>query len=364
MTIPEHKNFNTQRLVSILQKPRGGDAHGIQRFMHWWFRQFSTLEPTEDAYGNFHHEVLREDGTHSTTLFTAHTDTVDSTNKNLKNLGYIESEDILVLHGAQPKGISCLGADDGAGCEILVALAEANVPGYYLWTMEEECGCVGIKGALADKTVDFTQFNRAVAFDRAGMTDVITYQMGGTCCSDDFALELAVQLGGEFMPCNFGVFTDTAMLIDTIPECTNLSIGYEDQHSYNESLNLKFMDGLVGRCIGIQWDLLPTVCTPKPRFTYAGGYTGSRNLYGSYSYWPASDICKYSPSFVESFIKKRNLTKALEDAYNDTKETETSPTTTIDTPSGSAGRQYGYPNGTRDAWDDDDDFSDKDYYGY
>lgn len=309
MTIPEYKHLNIQRLVALLQKPRGGGTSSTRRFMRWWFSQWTTLVPTDDEWGNWHLDIPMTDGTPSRTLFCAHTDTVDSTSRGLKNLGYISDKHILCLHGAQPKGISCLGADDGAGVEALVSMAEAGIPGYYLWTADEETGAHGIDGLLLAGAMDFSRFQRAIEIDRAGTSDVITWQMGGECCSDEFALELSIRLGGTFEPSYHGVFTDTARLTHLIPECTNISCGYDDQHQYRETLDIQFLSDLVGKLKTISYESLPVVRVASPRYA-----KWSDRVRGSFS---VSDIVEDDPGYVVRFLRDRNLTYELEYQYNE-----------------------------------------------
>jgi hypothetical protein len=306
------QHFKPARLLEILKKPRG-EPSATQRFMRWWFAKFTpSILPWCDIYGNYHWVVPMADGSKSATLFTAHTDTVDTTNRGTKNLGYWKNLDTLGLLGAQPKGVGCLGADDGAGCEILCCLAEAKVPGYYLWTAEEETGCKGIQGIIKDALVDFTQFKRAVAFDRAGYTDVINWQMGGQCCSKEFADDLIRKLGDTWYD-ESGTFTDTAKLIHVIPECTNLSVGYDCQHTYKETLHLGFLDNLIGKLKTLEWETLVTKRIPKEPQVYA--YTGD---YGHYDL-TTSDIVFYEPEYVIAFLKERGISKELEYKYNEEK---------------------------------------------
>ena len=65
------------------------------------------------------------------------------------------------------------------------------------------------------------------------------------------------------MPCDTGVYTDTAEFIGLIPECTNISVGYKHQHGDREWQDVEFLWKLAGTCVSIQWDLLPTERDPK-----------------------------------------------------------------------------------------------------
>jgi hypothetical protein len=159
-----------------------------------------------------------------------------------------------------------LGADDGAGCAMLMHLLHSSVPGYYIFTQGEECGGIGAKHLAKDHADLLKQFDRAIAFDRRGIDSVITHQGYGRCCSDAFADALADALNVDdrlmYLPDNTGVYTDTAEFTDIIPECTNISVGYDHEHSDRESLDIYHFMALADRVVQIAWDKLPTSRDP------------------------------------------------------------------------------------------------------
>ena len=53
-----------------------------------------------------------------------------------------------------------------------------------------------------------------------------------------------------------------------IPECTNISVGYNFEHSDKEELNLLHFQALANRVVQIDWDSLPTDRDPTVRETY------------------------------------------------------------------------------------------------
>lgn len=228
----------------------------------------------------------------STTLFTAHLDTVhkyDGPNPVVYDpeMGWMSKADG-----------EALGADDGAGVWVLYKMIEAGVPGTYLFPLGEECGGVGAKWMAENAASWLERFDRAVAFDRAGTGDVITHQeWHGRCCSDDFAEALSAQLnasmdlcGNEFYdgfrPDDTGVYTDTAEFTGVIPECTNLSVGYKNQHGGKESLDVTFVKMLAAAACKVDWDSLPAVRDPKEVDEGLDWYTGYSG-YGGTSYQSA-----------------------------------------------------------------------------
>jgi len=247
----------------------------------------AVLLPHLDAYeywvddvGNIH--IDNRKTTSSRTLFTAHVDTVHNTEgRQLVESVSVNGVNTLRLtpppYGTPAEYTSnCLGADDTAGVLMLLHLLKSNVPAYYIFTRGEECGGVGA-GHLAEHHKDLlAEFDRAVAFDRRGTSSVITHQMVGRTCSDKFAEALSDALGTDtlmYAPDDTGSYTDTAEFIGVIPECTNISVGYEREHSANETLNLDHFLDLLNHVATINWDILPverdpTAVDPKEDYNY------------------------------------------------------------------------------------------------
>jgi len=225
-----------ETLVDMLTYRRVSGSRTEGKFIR---RFIAPLGARPDSFGNY---VLRI--ADSPVLFSSHTDSVHRIAGRQKLLykdgiltvktgGYQKKEGIWRLVGS-----NCLGADDGVGCWIMREMALAKVPGLYIWHRQEESGGVG-SSFIADHSKDLlTGIECAIAFDRHGTTDVITHQAGGRCCSNEFAESLAGLLPGSYKPSMNGIFTDTANYTDVIGECTNLSVGYEDEHTSKESLNL------------------------------------------------------------------------------------------------------------------------------
>lgn len=252
------KTILYKTLARALSMKRPGGSVGERMFTDWLHTNLPRLPHiavSYDAVGNLHVDARQD--LLSRTLFVAHMDTVHretGPNKIRKTQGMWYAD------GAP------LGADDGAGCALLMHLLHAQVPGYYIFTVSEEKGGIGAK-YLADHSKELlAQFDRAIAFDRRGIDSVITHQGWGRCCSDDFAAGLAAALCADdvlmYLGDDTGVYTDTAEFVDIIPECTNVSCGYFDEHSDRETLDLHHFKALAAAVVRIKWDELPTVRDP------------------------------------------------------------------------------------------------------
>ena len=205
-----------------------------------------------DEIGNLHVDARLS--SQNKTLFIAHVDTVHKRagkNRIRKTRTHWHADG------------DVLGADDGAGVAMLMHLIHAGIPAYYVFSVGEERGGIGATWLAKNRADLLVQFGRAIAFDRRGIDSVITHQGWGRCCSDTFGKSLCDALGSidaNLMHLNddTGIYTDTAEFVDLIPECTNISIGYSNEHTVNESLNIIYFNMLASAAAAVSWDDLPT----------------------------------------------------------------------------------------------------------
>lgn len=135
---------------------------------------------------------------------------------------------------------NCLGADDTAGVWIMLEMIKAQKPGLYVFHRGEERGGVGSSHIAKREPHRLKGMKAAIAFDRRGTTSVITHQGWERCCSAAFAVSMAAMLP-EYELDDGGSFTDTANYTDLIGECSNLSVGYYQEHSSNEMLDVSHL---------------------------------------------------------------------------------------------------------------------------
>ena len=208
----------------------------------------------KDEFGNYYKIIGK-----SETMFTSHLDTADR--KKSKVTLYSETED--GQEHFMSDGTTILGADDKAGVTVMLYLIAHNIPGVYYFFIGEERGGIGSGkvSSIFEKVEHLKGIKRCVSFDRRNYYSVITEQLGMECCSDQFAQALADQYNAQGMKLSLdptGIYTDSASFIDQIPECTNISVGYFDEHTTKESQNITYLQKLAKASVNIKWEELPT----------------------------------------------------------------------------------------------------------
>jgi len=213
----------------------------------------------EDGLGNYYYSI----GDNPTTMFTCHLDTCCVYKQKVNH--------IFDGNFIRTNGKTILGADDKAGMVVVLSMIENKIPGLYYFFIGEEVGCIG-SGLLADHWggvgFEFTNdITKIVSFDRRGTTSVITHQLYGRCCSDSFAKELSSRLNGtevgiNLSPDDTGIMTDSAQFIELVPECTNISVGYYNEHMLTECQDIDFLCKLCKAVCQIDWETLPVERDP------------------------------------------------------------------------------------------------------
>jgi putative aminopeptidase FrvX len=252
----------------------------------------------KDQFGNYYHIIGN-----SSTMFTAHLDTVGGD----KKINHVIDEENGIIKTDEK---SILGADDKTGVVILLYMIEHKVPGFYLFPVGEEVGCIGsgkltnymtknsiqttvklnnIKSKLNIPKGIYNKIRKVISFDRMGYTSVITHQMDQRCCSNEFGNALSKELnkhGFEYTLDDSGVYSDSAEFAVIYPECTNLSVGYFAQHTNRETQDIEFLESLCDACVKINWENLPIYRNPNDvefvdnYYNYWGGRGSGKNKSG------------------------------------------------------------------------------------
>ena len=205
----------------------------------------------------------------SSTMFCAHLDTADHAATNVTHMyknGYLLTD-----------GKTILGADNKAGVLVLFHLLLSGVAGHYWLFYGEERGRIGSTELAKSHAERLQGIQRAIAFDRRDTTSVITCQSGYYSCSEEFAYALVQQLDlGNLFELELdetGSYTDTASFVGLIPECTNISVGFQSEHTNSEWLDIMYLECIIEAAKVVNWESLPTVRaagskTPKPKHSF------------------------------------------------------------------------------------------------
>ena len=231
-------------------------------------RFIAPLGAKPDPFGNFILEIPERDGSRSPILWSSHTDTVHSKpgKQKLRQKGAMIYSDS-----------NCLGADCTTGVWLMQQMALARVPGLYIWHALEERGCQGSSFIREHTPEKLSHIRFAIAFDRKGYNEIITHQVAGRTASDEFALSLAAALYPSqkliYEPSDRGIYTDTNEYAGIVPECTNISVGYFNQHTSDEHQDLTFAAKLLRSLLTADFSQL--VCKRDPTVHESSDYEDS-----------------------------------------------------------------------------------------
>jgi hypothetical protein len=298
-----------------LKRPHGGI--GVTKLCDYILERVSNKDHYIDYIGNIH--VDNRGTPRHATLFTSHVDTVhreDGTNYFNISGGVMHAKD------------DVLGADDAAGLAILLNMIDNDIPGYYIFFQGEEKGGIGSSWLADNRPELLNKFNIAVAFDRRSTYSIITEQMCTVTASNIFAEALATELNAAddsfmYVPDNTGIYTDTAEFEHIIPECTNISVGYLNEHSSSESLDLTHLKKLAKAVLKVDWDNLPIGRDPLADNKAQNKYYKSASINEKYYYNPVGDPYGYEDGYSADVEEEVELYNALMDALDGSRKSVT-----------------------------------------
>lgn len=148
-----------------------------------------------------------------------------------------------------------LGADDRAGVFAILKIIQAGYRPHIILTTDEEIGCRGAL-KLAEYECPFKDLRYIIELDRQGEKDCVFYR-----CYNPKFIEYIETFDFITAP---GSFTDIVTLCPIWGIAgVNLSIGYEDEHSESETLNIDWMYNTIDK-VKIMLD----ECEDAPHFKY------------------------------------------------------------------------------------------------
>jgi hypothetical protein len=191
-------------------------------------------------------------------MFTSH---LDNKCDKIEQVNYSFHKNIIRTDGS-----TILGADDKAGVSLMLDMIDNEISGLYYFFIGEENkrdGSTKLRKYLNLNNDNlFANISKVISFDRMGYEDVVYEQVGDKSCSYDFAKEISEQLnkfGFQYCPTKDGSYSDSHSFFGLFPECTNISVGYFNEHLENEYQDIEFLENLSQACSEIDWEILPIV---------------------------------------------------------------------------------------------------------
>lgn len=153
---------------------------------------------------------------------------------HLDTVFYNQVED---LYYDQRKGIMWspegLGADDRAGIFAILQIVQAGLRPSIILTTDEERGGLGAQ-KLAKKACPIPDLKYMIQLDRRGGVDCVFYE-----CANGKFIKYVESFGFSEA---IGSFSDISFLMPAWKICgVNLSIGYKDEHTIAETLNINHL---------------------------------------------------------------------------------------------------------------------------
>lgn len=171
------------------------------------------------------------------------------------------------------------GHDDRAGLfAIIQILTKTELRPHIILTTEEERGGLGAAALTRDcPTVPFGKLNYIIELDRQGSNDCVFYD----CYNPEF-IHYIEQFG--FVE-RHGSFSDISFICPQWGIAgVNLSVGYFDEHSYRETLNVGMLLSTIAKVTKMLKD-----ANNIPVFEYKELFTSNKNWYSQIGY-PEDDI--------------------------------------------------------------------------
>lgn len=272
---PRHANAKVpyaeiRGLLAILSWRRPFDSDGEELFARHYLDPIVGM--TQDDFRNRHLHIPYEDGAPCNVIWSCHIDTCHHDEGYQRLAICNDDKGIAYVRTRRGEG-NCLGADDGTGVWLMLEMIAAKRPGRYIFHRGEERGCKGSQWILDNNPAALENATAAIAFDRKDFNNIITHQGGERGCSEAFAASLATMLPG-YKADPTGLFTDTRKYFKKVPECTNLSVGYQGQHGPLERQYLDFAVALRTAVLALDTKRLTIERDPTKveHRTYGGEY--------------------------------------------------------------------------------------------
>lgn len=185
-------------------------------------------------------------------LICSHLDTINDSKKiKLQNSDIEIDGEIIRL--SQNSLAKCLGGDDRCGVYTALQLIDLNAPFGFAFFCDEEIGCIG-SSRLAKDIDENENITAFIGLDRRGLDNVAVYGYNNSDLINLFENEGYIQVDGSI--------TDVAVLSEQSSRnlaCVNLSIGYYNEHTKMEFINIygiqKAIKTLIKLCFVLSKDI-------------------------------------------------------------------------------------------------------------
>lgn len=218
--------------------------------------EFLPNDLQKDKFGNYYKIIGDKQ---QKTMFTSHLDTADRKQAITTLYSYEDKDGNEIICTDET---TILGADDKSGVTVMLYMMAHNIPGLYYFFIAEEVGGIGSRNLDSEfEKMDYlNNIQSCISFDRRKNISIITHQMGRRCASDEFGTALCDEYNKNGLNLSLdstGVFTDSASFIDNIPEGTNVSVGYLNEHTGKEYQDMTYLIKLCEASVKVNWDSLP-----------------------------------------------------------------------------------------------------------
>lgn len=192
-------------------------------------------------------------------MLVAHLDTVFP--EPPKKLFKIQGQNVIC-------GSNGLGADDRAGVFMILEIIKRGLRPSVLFTTDEESGALGADAFIVDFHEPIEELKYIIQLDRRGENDCVFYD-----CQNKKFLNYITKFG--WVPAR-GIFSDISVICPAWGVAgVNLSVGYKNEHTPYETLNLDVLEKNLERVI----EMLQVDFTRVQDFKYGG-----RRAWGDYGY--------------------------------------------------------------------------------
>lgn len=217
--------IDTKLLTDIFSIPATSGGEDEMREFIWNFLAKEQIKFNVDTHGN-----LFNIDNKNMPLLNSHMDTVAGED-DCKLQKFVKIRDNIL------SGYGVIGADDKCGIFIILSLLKEMKDLNFLFTIEEEIGCVGAKSFIL--TRDISHLPYALVLDRYGSSDIICHSNNYGTKEFENALH---KLGKEFgyRP-ERGLVSDADYINEQL-SCANLSVGYYEHHTEHEFVKLSELE--------------------------------------------------------------------------------------------------------------------------